>query len=132
AAGWYPVSRAATAGGVFLAALSGLLVALGPGLGAVIPSGGMEELGDPGMPLPGEEGPAWSAALGSTQAMGAPGEPPPGWPPPREPEQPPPWPQPWSPPPPERETERGPEWGSTTESTRVTHALPPEAGPPHD
>jgi len=126
---WYAVFNAPTAETVLFAAVSGLLVAIVAGIVAVITSRGTDEFGEPGMPLPGDEGPAWSAALGSTQAMGVPGEPQPGWPPPREPEQPP-WPQPWSPPPPERETERGPEWGSTTESTRVTQALPPEAGLP--
>jgi hypothetical protein len=128
---WYAVFNAPTAETVLFGAVSGLLVAIVAGIVAVITSRGMDEDGEPGVPMPPDEAPAWSAPLGSTQAMGAVGEQQPGWPP-REPE-PPPWPQPWSPPPPpEPEAERRSEWGNVTESTGVTQALPPEADPPSE
>lgn len=127
---WYAVFDGPNAETVLFAAGSGLLVAIAAGIVAVTTSRDMEEVGEPGMGMPPDEAQGWSAGYGSTQAMGAPGEHQRGWPPP-EPE-PPPWPQPWSQPPREPEAQRGNEWGSVTETTRVTQALPPEgeAGPP--
>jgi hypothetical protein len=125
---WYAAFDGPTAETVLFGLVSGLLVGIVAGIVAVITSRGFDEADEPGMPMPGDEGPAWSAALGSTQAMGPMGEPERSWAP-REPE-PPPWPQPWSPPPREPEAERRGEWGNVTESTGVTQALPPEAVPP--
>ena len=126
---WYSVFSGPTAETVLFSAVSGLVVAIVAGIVAVITSRGTDEFDESGMPVPYGEPPAWSAPLGSTQAMGMPGQPQPGWPVP-EPE-PPPWPQPWAPPPArDPDTERGNEWGSVTETTGVTPALPPEAALP--
>jgi hypothetical protein len=125
---WYSAFAGPTAETVLFGLVSGLLVAIVAGIVAVVTSRGIDEVDEPGMPMPSDEPPGWSAALGSTQAMGSLGEPQRSWAP-REPE-PPPWPQPWSQPPREREAERRGEWGNVTESTQVTEALPPQAGPP--
>jgi hypothetical protein len=125
---WYAAFAGPTAETVLFGLASGLLVAIVAGTVAVVTSRGIDEVDELGMPVPADEAPGWSAPLGSTQAMGPPGEPQRSWAP-REPE-PPPWPQPWSQPPHEPEAERRGQWGSVTESTRVTEALPPQAGPP--
>ncbi len=124
---WYAAFTGPSAGTVLFGIASGLLVAIVAGILAVTTSRRIEEVEEPGMLAPGDEAPAWSAALGSTQAMGGMGEPPPGWP--RRESEPPPWPQPWAQPQREPEEERRNDWSSVTESTGVTQALPPEPEP---
>lgn len=125
---WYGAFAGPSPATVLFGVASGLLVAIVAGITAVNTSRDVEDdLDEIGMPAPQSEVPAWSAALGSTQGVGVSGERTSSW---RSGEsEPPSWPQPWAAPPREPEPERERGWGSVTETTRITSALPPEPPP---